>query len=1245
MKVIAGNWVGVKSLLVVLVVGAEAVFAGLNSGGSSEARSGYVPGEVLIKLKDGSHSLVRMESMAGRTHSDAFVRLLAKYGLREGPEVQDSNQVYQRDVLKERRFSLLKTDRPILALCAELRKDPDVAMAQPNYIYHPCREPNDPDFADQYAHQLIQMPDAWDISTGSHDVVVAIIDTGVDVNHPDLKDNIWVNADEIPNNGLDDDRNGYVDDIQGWNFGGSNNKVRPESSPFSDSIESHGTQVAGVIAAVGDNGKGVAGVNWHCSIMPLRLSLDFTSAEVADALDYAAANGARIVNMSFGSDDFGPDGDPIVMEAIDHAFGQGVLLVASAGNSDTVKPNYPAAYYCVMAVASTNGEDLKTGHSSFGPWVDIAAPGTDIVTTDLNGGYISTAGTSFSSPYVVAVAALLFSHRPELTAIEARAILEDTTDPVDYGSLNPDTCYIGTGRVNAFQAMLAAGQRHPLGEIVEPRQGQTFASDVNAIPLILFVHGDSYKVEIRTFGDNSWTMISQGACSADPNGLIRLSLANPGVSAYDLRLSVTTEGRTHTDFKTFGIELGSNKAPWPMPGVTEYPPEEMFYTSPICMDVDGDGRNEIIQSSITLSGYWPDSRINIWDQDGNPLPGWPREMALSLVPSVAVGDIDGDGDYEVVAASDDENVIYAWHAENGQPVAGPWPVSVGYWFGAIYANPVLADLDGDGDSEILVVLNGESAESDGLFAIQADGTFLWQRRYTSEGAISVADLNGDAKVEIALCGFGPGITRVYTFILDNQGQLIKKWKGGSMKGTAIADLDADGKQEVVFCTEDSIQAVRVDGSTVWTTKINEPFDTAGAISIGDINGDGLMEVYVNSYVEADGFAFSHVYAFDHRGRLLTDAGYPKTVMGDPECMTPLIGDIDGDGQKELTVASANAPVMAWEQDGSASPGFPMLGLSAAILSVPALSDLDHDGDLEIMVGGVDYRFHVLDLPGRYAPNLIDWGMSRHDPQCSGWTSKAIILGPISVPAQIGPGERLQMKLTAENPDNKPLHFSAGNLPEGAYFDKATHTVFWKPTADQAFYTFTFSFLVTDGIRQDSRSVSIAVIPDAIYYANMDTDPGWQLDEGWAWGVPTGKGSWNGDPNSGHTGKSVIGYALAGDYDNNLKQTRYATTGAIDCGAYRNIRLSFWRWLGIESPYDKADIQVSIDGQTWVDLWTTGSAHISDKTWQFEEYAVPAAVADQQSKVYFRWGMGPSDDSVVYPGWNIDDVIVTGKRVD
>lgn len=908
-----------------------------------------------------------------------------------------------------------------------------------------------------------------------------------------------------------------------------------------------------------------------------------------------------------------------------------------------------------MAVASTNGEDLKTGHSTFGPWVDIAAPGTDIVTTDLGNEYIATAGTSFSAPYVAAVAALLFAHRPGLTHVEARAILENTTDPIGYGDVDPNLGYLGTGRVNAYQVLLAADEKLPLGEIAAPKPNQVFAPDVNAVELCFFVHGDSYQLDYRLYGQGEWTKISDGNSPTDPNGLVRVSLTNVGVGTYELRLRVSVGGRTHTDRKVFGIEMAPAQAYWPKPAKPvgeDDMPEDIFLGSPICMDADGDGDNEIIQCAVDWYSYLGGGKVNIWNADGNSLPNWPVEFAsddpwaltVFMPTNVAVGDIDGDGGYEVVVASEYDNLMYAYHVQSGKIVDGNWPAQFGTWAGTLSAGPVLADLDGDGDSEILLALNAESSEDGGLYAFHGDGSLLWERRYTSEGPISVADFDGDGDVEISLCGYGPGLSRVYTFILDHQGQQVARWKGGSPKGTAVADIDGDGKQELIFCTEEEVTVGRTNGSTVWKKKVSDPLEEAGSLTVGDTDGDGYGEVYVATYIaEADGFAFTRLYGFDYKGRELTDAGFPKIVLGSPAKSVPLIAEIDGDGQKELIFAPWGEPLMAWESDGSVTPGFPMLGLPGFGEVSPAVADLDQDGDVELMTIA-DYRFHVLDLPSPYTPGLIDWGMAGHDPQNSRWLSVGPKLDPVSVPTEIHPGQRFQVQFTASNPANRTLRWCMGNLPEGAYYDAQSRTFFWKPTADQVFDVQTLSFLVTDGILQDSRSMSVVVVPDAIYYAAMDADPNWTLDEGWAWGPPTGKGSWNGDPSAGHRGENVIGYALDGDYANDLAQPRYATTGPINCGQYRNIRLSFWRWLGVESPYDQASVQVSNDGTTWVDLWVSGWSHISDDAWQFVEYVVPPAVGDGRATVYFRWGLGPTDDSVVYPGWNIDDVQITGDRV-
>ena len=252
------------SLLVILgAAGFNCLSADESSESSQDRPSGYVPGEVIVKLHHDGIGLTAYDTASqGQREAAALHRLNTKYGLEQTDT--DTKEPIQRRIY---RMKLMGTNRSVLDLCAELRQDPEVALAQPNYIYHFCKVPNDPDFPDQYAHQLIQIADAWDISTGSRDVVVAVLDTGVDIDHPDLEDNIWVNPKEIPDNDIDDDNNGFVDDVHGWNFEDDDNQVNPAEDPlaFLSNIGFHGTMVSGVIAAVGNNGEGVTGVNWECS--------------------------------------------------------------------------------------------------------------------------------------------------------------------------------------------------------------------------------------------------------------------------------------------------------------------------------------------------------------------------------------------------------------------------------------------------------------------------------------------------------------------------------------------------------------------------------------------------------------------------------------------------------------------------------------------------------------------------------------------------------------------------------------------------------------------------------------------------------------------------------------------------------------------------------------------------------------------------------------------------------------------
>ena len=306
------------------------------------------------------------------------------------------------------------------AVLADLSAQSAVAYAHPHGLYEPVLTPNDPMLEEQWAVQKMRLPEAWNTTTGDVNVIVGIIDTGRDPNHPDLSGQFLPGYDY------------YANDPDPWDVGG------------------HGTMVAGVVGAIGNNGTGVAGTNWKCKILPYRVG-DWSLSiwAIVQSLRDATDKGARVINMSFGG--FG--GWPAMHDALKYAYSKGVVLIAAAGNSYTQTPVYPAAYPEVIGVVATNRSDQKAYFSSYGSWVDVSAPGQEILTTTVGGGYKSVNGTSFASPYTAGLASLLLSVNPTLTNEEVREILRSTA--VDLGSAGFDNVF-GYGRIDAPAAVMAA---------------------------------------------------------------------------------------------------------------------------------------------------------------------------------------------------------------------------------------------------------------------------------------------------------------------------------------------------------------------------------------------------------------------------------------------------------------------------------------------------------------------------------------------------------------------------------------------------------------------------------------------------------------------------------------------------------------------------------------------------------------------------------------------------------------------
>jgi subtilisin family serine protease len=326
---------------------------------------------------------------------------------------------------------------------ASYRDDPNVLYAEPNYYVHVTATPDDSRFDEMWGLENtgqtggtedadIDMSQAWDVTTGSSEVVVAVIDTGIDYNHPDLAQNIWVNGNEIPNDGIDNDNNGYVDDVVGYDF------INGDPDPMDD--QGHGTHVAGTIGAAGNNGVGVSGINWDVQLMGLKfLGADGsgTTADAIEAIYYALDNGADVINASWGGDPY----SQALYDAIAATADANQIFVAAAGNGDIfgfgidndAAPFYPSGYDVenIIAVAATDHNDALATFSNYGATtVDLAAPGVNILSTTMGSGYGTNSGTSMAAPHVAGVAAMVQGLHPSWIATQVIEKILSTAEPL-----------------------------------------------------------------------------------------------------------------------------------------------------------------------------------------------------------------------------------------------------------------------------------------------------------------------------------------------------------------------------------------------------------------------------------------------------------------------------------------------------------------------------------------------------------------------------------------------------------------------------------------------------------------------------------------------------------------------------------------------------------------------------------------------------------------------------------------------
>jgi subtilisin family serine protease len=464
------------------------------------------PGEVVLQLAPG-HALTA-SALPGGVFSASLGAALRAVGASDARALGPGSNTY-----------LLRIAPSIDPRAAAMRLHalPAVLYAEPNHMRRAARIPGDEVAGEQWALAAIRAFDAWDLTTGAN-VTIALLDTGVSPTHPDLKDNL----------------------LPGFDFRNLDADARDD--------DGHGTYTAGVAAARGDNGIGIAGICWSCKILPVKV-LDRRGqgddATIAAGLRYAVDSGARIISMSLG----GPEDTRVMREAVAYARDRGVLVVAASGNGQAEGnlPNYPAAYPSVLAVSATGRDETVTAFSTTGDFIDIAAPGAGVWSTFWSrtegDGYGAANGTSAACPHVAGAAALLLSVRPELTAEQLGELLQLGAD--DLGPPGRDAAY-GAGRLNLVRPL------HLLGEPNILSRSRIQGTITGVAPQQIIVQlGDGRQTRPDAFGfysfdglpPGSYTVSLQGA-PGEP-GPRQATLSGTALSIATLNFSIGVDARQH----------------------------------------------------------------------------------------------------------------------------------------------------------------------------------------------------------------------------------------------------------------------------------------------------------------------------------------------------------------------------------------------------------------------------------------------------------------------------------------------------------------------------------------------------------------------------------------------------------------------------------------------------------------------------------------------------------------------------
>lgn len=886
---------------------------------SDAAVAGFMVGHGVLRLAPMHPGMVRQKKARGWSGMQLAAEVRRRYAARAA-RMRDSFQPPDVSRIYVLELGAVPADTVRQALAA-LRTDPAVEYAEEDGAYQTSGTVNDPYFSsahtwnqpydDLWGIKQVGAPGAWDLTTGAG-VLVAVIDGGVDYNHPDIAANIWTNAGEVAGNGLDDDHNGFVDDIRGWDFVGPS-ATHPTQGNDPVDGSGHGTHVAGTVAALGNNGMGVVGVAYGARVMVLKGcdnngQCPFSS--LAAAIVYAADNGADVINASWG----GPGTPYEIQEAVGYAYQLGVVFVAAAGNAASDVSAYgPANLPEAIAVAASDPYDQAVSFSNFGTKIDVAAPGVDILSLHASGTsiclalsqdplYCRASGTSMAAPHVSGVAALILALHPDYGAEEVRQILRASA--TDAGEAGFDL-HFGYGRLNAAAA--AAIPNALQVKITAPKTGASLSSGTAITGTVGGTGLASYAVEYGA-GElpSQWTVLASGT---SPVSGTLATLTGVGDGWYTIRLSAR-DGLGNVFVDRVYVHLLNS-----------------WFSYPAMPRTPNGGES-----------LKPDTTVNIrGTAAADPFSSYTIEWAPGLNPAADAWQSDGvtltGGGLSPVY----DSVLATWHVPANQYVPYPYSLRMVVKGGGL-------------ENTFITVVYLEPALLNGNWP-----KYLERKAYMNSGLVPRHNMDGSLSLMVEAPRAGLAAARMWWLAPDGATSSYQDMDIGTYTQPAVADMHEMAGDELAVANGTMVRLFLRDWYLMLDMGIWDNVDfSRNPVQLADVDGDGYLEILAiaNDYTNN----VAKLYAWDNYGTLLP--GFPATLANRNPIrdwynkVLFLAGDFSGNGDREIVAVdgtSASTFTLAMLDKTGARKSW-TAPLFDGMPWVMAGADLDHNKAIEIVLG-------------------------------------------------------------------------------------------------------------------------------------------------------------------------------------------------------------------------------------------------------------------------------------------------------